>query len=239
MTKIIEPLKKGHLSLALVCVALGFMITFQFRIAMDQRASLPYQRIEVLTERLVQTEKERDALADQVSRLEATIAQASTQDAVAQQTLAELRQRAGLVAMRGAGLVVTIDDSNVATKPGENQNLYVVHDDDILRVINELRAAGAEVISLNGQRLISTSEIRCAGPTLSVNNVRSAPPYEIIAIGDPKTLEAALTMRGGVADTLLLWGIKLQLRREDAVLVPPYKGVTPYRFAKAVEESQP
>ena len=67
--------------------------------------------------------------------------------------------------------------------------MYIIHDDDLLRVINELRAAGAEAIAINGERIVAMSEIRCAGPTLSVNNNRSAPPYEIKAIGNPNNLE--------------------------------------------------
>ena len=101
-----------------------------------------------------------------------------------------------------------------------------------ITVFNELRAAGAEVISINGQRLIATSEIRCAGPTLSVNNVRSAPPYEIRAIGDAATMENALKMRGGVVETLSVWGIQLEIQRSENVEVPAYKGTTQYQYAK-------
>ena len=77
--------------------------------------------------------------------------------------IAALKIRAGLTALAGAGVTVEMDDSNRSAKSGDDPNLYVIHDDDVLRVINELRAAGAEAISINGQRLIETSEIRCAG----------------------------------------------------------------------------
>ena len=135
--------------------------------------------------------------------------------------------------------VVTIDDSKIQSKAGENQNLYIIHDDDLLKVINELRAAGAEAISVNGQRLVATSEIRCAGPTLSVNNVRSAPPYEIRAIGDSTTLENALRMRGGVMETLQVWGIQLEVKASQAVTVPAYKGAAQFSYAKEAEEEKP
>ncbi len=100
---------------------------------------------------------------------------------------------AGLIAVEGPGIIVTIDDSKRVGKLGENPNLYLIHDDDILKVINELWAAGAEVMSINDQRIITNSEIRCAGPTLSVNNTRYAPPYEIKVIGNPHNLENSLT----------------------------------------------
>jgi uncharacterized protein YlxW (UPF0749 family) len=153
--------------------------------------------------------------------------------------LKELRVRSGMTALTGPGVVVTIDDSKIKSKAGENQNLYIIHDDDLLKVINELRAAGAEAISVNGQRLVATSEIRCAGPTLSVNNVRSAPPYEIRAIGDSTTLENALRMRGGVMETLQVWGIQLEVKASQDVTVPAFKGAASFSYAKEAEEETP
>ena len=217
--------KRGHFSIAFVCMVLGFMLALQFRIAMDQKSSLPYQRVEELSARLIETEKERDALQEKVPG-----------GSEGERILKELRLRSGMTAVIGPGVIVTIDDSKIKSKAGENQNLYIIHDDDLLKVINELRAAGAEAISVNGQRLIATSEIRCAGPTLSVNNVRSAPPYEIRAIGDSATLESALRMRGGVMETLQVWGIQLEVKTAQDVTVPAYKGAAQFNYAKEAEE---
>ena len=211
--------KKGHISVAVVCAVLGFMISLQFRIFMEQKASLPYQRIEELSSRLLDVERERDKLQEKLSALEEAAEKGEANSLSDQKASEILRQRAGLVAMEGPGVIVLIDDSRLKSKAGDNQNLYIIHDDDLLRVVNELRAAGAEVISINGQRIIATSEIRCAGPTLSVNNVRSAPPYEIHAIGDAATLENALKMRGGVMETLAVWGIQLEIQASENVSV--------------------
>lgn len=228
--------KRGHLSIAFVCMVLGFMLALQFRIAMDQKSSLPYQRVEELSTRLLEAEKERDALREKVASLQNA---QPTPDGTAEgeRRLKELRLRSGLTPLVGPGVIVTIDDSKIQSKAGENQNLYIIHDDDLLKVINELRAAGAEAISVNGQRLIATSEIRCAGPTLSVNNVRSAPPYEIRAIGDSATLESALRMRGGVMETLQVWGIQLEVKVSQEVAVPAYKGAAQFSYAKEAEEA--
>ncbi len=229
--------KRGHFSIAFVCMVLGFMLALQFRIAMDQKSSLPYQRVEELSARLIETEKERDALQEQVANLQK--AQSASGGSEGERILKELRVRSGMTALTGPGVIVTIDDSKIKSKAGENQNLYIIHDDDLLKVINELRAAGAEAISVNGQRLIATSEIRCAGPTLSVNNVRSAPPYEIRAIGDSATLENALRMRGGVMETLQVWGIQLEVKASQAVTIPAYKGAAQFSYAKEAEEETP
>lgn len=220
-------IRKSQVSIASVCMVVGFLLALQFRMTEDIRATLPYQRVEELSDRLISTEKERDALLKEVATLNTRLG--SENEIV-------LKQRAGLTPMKGEGVTVKMDDSKQTTRAGENQNLYIIHDDDILRVINELRAAGAEAISVNGQRLIGTSEVRCAGPTLSVNNVRSSAPFEIRAIGDKKNLENALTMRGGVAETLKVWGIQLEITVSDSVYVPPYRGVIRFDHAKVAEE---
>lgn len=148
----------------------------------------------------------------------------------------ELRLMAGLTALEGQGVIVEMDDSINGAKSGENPNLYVIHDDDVLRVINELRAAGAEAISINGQRLTDRSEIRCAGPTLSVNNVRSAAPFIISAIGDKVALENSIKMRGGVEQTLSVWGIRIEVKPSDDIYIPPFKGARSFVHARPTVE---
>lgn len=223
------PIKQGQVSIALVCVVLGFMLAVQFRTTQDIRSSIPFQRVEDLSQRLQQTEKERDALQKQVHELR----QAGTQSAPKEWE--NVKMGAGVVALQGPGLSVTIDDSKRQSKPGENPNLYLIHDDDILKVINELWAAGAEAISINEQRLIATSEIRCAGPTLSVNNTRYSPPYEIRAIGEPQNLENALKMRGGVVETLQFWGIQVGIKKQEVLQIPAYKGTFRFEYATPVK----
>ena len=215
--------KQGRWSIAFVCMVLGFMLAVQFRATEDMRQSVSQQRVEELATRLLETEKERDRLQEELK---------DTKDAASEDYQ---RMKGGFTALAGPGVIVTLDDSKATSKAGENPNLYLIHDDDLLRVINELRAAGAEAVSINGQRLTGTSEIRCAGPTLSVNNVRSAPPYKIHAIGDPDSLEKSIKMRGGVEDTLKVWGIQIDVKKEEHVEVPAYKGAASFKYAKAIE----
>ena len=139
-----------------------------------------------------------------------------------EKNLDELKFLSCTVPLEGEGVIIKMDDSLREKNSGENENLYVVHDDDILRVINELKAAGAEAISINGQRLTATSEIRCAGPTISVNNVRSSAPYEIKAIGEKKSLENSIKMRGGVEETLKVWEFGWKLKFPIKFLSPPF-----------------
>ena len=228
-----EQFRRGGWLIALVCVLIGFMVAVQFRTAQDAKGSLSQQRIEEISDRLLQTEHERDELSEELHKMQT--AAVSTDN---QQDKDLLRYRAALVPLEGEGVVVRMDDSTKPVEAGENPNLYVIHDDDLLRVVNELRAAGAEAIAINGQRLTGTSEIRCAGPTLSVNNVRSSAPFEMRAIGDKKSLENALRMRGGVAETLGVWGIQLDIKASDDVYIPPYRGSIRQSYARETTERE-
>ncbi len=82
--------------------------------------------------------------------------------------------------------------------------------------------AGAEAVSINGQRIVGTSSVSCAGSIVMVNGERVAAPFEIAAIGDGDILQSALKFPGGVVDNLAPWGIEITIRKEASVVVPPY-----------------
>ena len=147
-----------------------------------------------------------------------------------------MKQRSGLTDVTGPGVIITINDSKIPVKDNENPNLYLIHDEDLLRVLNELRAGGAEAIAVNDQRLTGTSEVRCAGPTVMVNGKVFGPPFVIKAIGDPKTLSAALTMRGGVVESLKYWGIELKIQEVDQMIVPAFNGTFKEEHLKVVKQ---
>lgn len=230
------------ISIAFVCLVLGIMFSTQFR-TVKNGGNVNIQRAEELTNKLNEVQKERDGLKKQINELESKVSKyeesASKTSAVTKSLKDELdkyKELAGLSDVEGPGVIVTINDSDKQLQPGQDQNAFLVHDEDLLKVVNELRAAGAEAISLNDQRLISTSEIRCVGPTVNVNSVRYAAPYVIRAIGNPETLDAALKLKGGVVDTLSNWGIQISIKRSDKVLVKKYDGVISFKYAKPYTE---
>jgi len=231
--------KNSQIALALVCMVLGVMLSVQFKVQQSVASSTALQRTEDLARRLREAEKDREDLQKEVSDLRAKMAQMAEGKNVIANLTSELdrtRVMAGLVDVFGPGVVVVMDDSKRPRKPGEDPNAFIIHDDDILSVVNELRAAGAEAISINGQRVVTTTEIRCLGPVISINGVRTAPPIEIIAIGDPQTLEAGLRIRDGIIDNLGVWGILVTVKREEKLVVPAYKGPVRFQFAQPVKK---
>jgi uncharacterized protein YlxW (UPF0749 family) len=104
-----------------------------------------------------------------------------------------LRSPAGLTAVTGPGLTVELDDSHeTITDPSVDPNWLVVHQSDMQAVVNALWAGGAEAISVQDQRLIQTSAIRCVGNTLLLNGKVYSPPFNIAAIGPRSQMEQAL-----------------------------------------------
>lgn len=228
-------IKSYHWALALVGLVLGVMLAMQFRVTGEIQHNETIQRTRDLSGQITQMKKERDSLQAQVGNLRAQIDRLPSSPYASQ--LKEEMDRASLLAgsteLAGPGVQVTLNDSSISVKPGDNPNLYVLHDEDVLRVLNEIKASGAEAISMNGQRLLATTEIRCTGPTIVLNkNKRLAPPYVITAIGNPETIENSLMMRGGVAETLLFWGIQVSVKKLPQVTVPAYSGGIRYDYAR-------
>lgn len=229
-------MRRFQWALVVVGLVLGIMLAYQFRVTSEIQRTEPVQRAQQLASQVSQMKKERDALQAQVDGLRSKMDKIST--TLETSEFKEEMDRAGVLAgvteLSGPGVEVTLNDSNFSLKPGENPNLYVLHDEDVLRVLNEVRAAGAEAIAINGQRLLATTEVRCTGPTIVLNkNKRLAPPYVITAIGNPDTLENSLKMKGGVAETLQFWGIQVAVKKLPQVTVPAYSGAIKFEYAKA------
>jgi uncharacterized protein YlxW (UPF0749 family) len=134
----------------------------------------------------------RNELAKEVEEL--TTALADTGVGRAQAQVDDLRVPAGLAAMRGPGLTVTLDDapSDSISAAGIDPNLLVVHQQDIQAVVNAMWAGGAEAMTVQGQRVISTTGIKCVGNTVVLHGIPYSPPYEITAVGDPAAMLAAV-----------------------------------------------
>lgn len=221
---------KAGFSIALVCLVLGMMLVAQFRTTqISGSAYTSHQRAQEIAQELKNITDERDMLKKEVLNLrlrideyENSASKISSLTEAMQKELEKTRMMAGLTAGEGPGVVITLDDSNVPKQPGEDPNLYLIHDEDILRVINELFAAGAEAVSVNDLRIVATSEVRCVGPTIIVNSIRLAPPFTIKAVGDPDVLEASLKMRGGIIEYLEVYNIQVSIKKQDKIQMPAY-----------------
>ena len=157
----------------------------------------------------------------------------------------------GLTAVTGPGVVITLSDSKKKPPPPDGYSPqvyqqmlepYLIHDLDVLTVLNELRGAGAEAISVNGQRLLATTSVRCVGNSILINTIPTNSPVRITAISDPDTLAGGLTMRGGVSDKFAESGdasmIQIEKVTKPTLTIPAYNGSVTLRFAKPASDAR-
>ena len=152
------------------------------------------------------------------------------------QQLNQMSALSGMKDVAGEGIIVTLDGSDMAVSDNISTESMLIHDTDLRAIVNELSAAGAEAISINGQRIIATTAIRCVGPVIQVNGVKVAAPFTVKAIGNAKYLESALNIKGGIVDSFEIYGIKINISREKSITIPKYDGKLSFSKASVVEE---
>jgi len=153
---------------------------------------------------LVRSQAHRNVeLSQQVARQHRQVDELTARTADGEQDTAAVdraARRAGLTPVQGPAVRVTLTDAPLSVSPlGVDEDLLVVHQQDIQMVVNVLWAAGAEAMTIQGQRVTSQTGIKCVGNTVVLRGVPYAPPYEITAIGDPQALAQALDTSHEVA----------------------------------------
>ncbi|MEN6462049.1 MAG: DUF881 domain-containing protein [Syntrophomonas sp.] len=232
--------KSAQVSMAVVCLVLGIMLAIQYRASQDQNyVGVRTGRDSDLTINFKKVTEERDSLAREVVDLREKLSNVRKNDqamADLQDELQKSNMAAGLIPVTGPGIIVTLNDSPRTLQPGEDPNDLLVHDEDILKVANELKASGAEAISVNDERLVSMSEIRCAGTTILINSTKIAPPFTIKAIGDPDILQSGILIKGGYVEQYLkFYGIQVQVLKSKKIKIPAYSGLMKYVYSAPVK----
>lgn len=173
-------------------------------------------------------------------RREIAALSADLDDAEVDAAAAEVERRsaaAGLTPVRGDGMVVALDDTpRDAEVPADiDPNLLVVHQQDIQAFVNALWAGGAQAVSLQGQRLTTTTGIKCVGNSVVLQGVPYAPPYRIVAVGDVESLQSALAGSDAVRryrEYVRYADLGLDVAVQDDLLVPAYAGSTDLALAR-------
>jgi uncharacterized protein YlxW (UPF0749 family) len=199
-----------------------------------------------LTE-LITTQQRRVAALDgtvtrlrgEVDRATADAARGNSSVAAIAAVNARLGLPVGLSAVTGPGVSVALDDAP-RLRPGEQRpgnptpDDLVVHEQDVLAVINALWAGGADAVTVMGERIIATSAVRCAGNTLLLHGAVYSPPFDVAAIGDPPALRRALDQSGGVQlfrSYVAAYGLGYHAADDTKLAMPAYDGALQLRYA--------
>jgi len=206
---------------------LGTVVVAQVRSSAPQRAELRQALIVDIAEQRAAGDLLQQRLAEvreQATRAREQLLTATTQGQRALDELVRAESAAGLTAVRGPGLAVTLTDAPPPKDDGEN--LGRILDRDIQAVVNELWAAGAEAVAIDGQRLGPTTSIRSAGQAILVDFRPVTNPYLIEAIGPADMFDDFLQSGTGrtLASYVAAFGLGLDVRANDQLDLLPGTG---------------
>lgn len=207
-----QPKKKRTLfsgkygAILIVCVITGFIIGFSYNLSKDKRtlssASPQFEQENQYLEDLIEKQERNKELADELAQLEEKIrtyekqfSSNETQYEQNRQDAEQLRLLLGLTDGMGQGIRITLQDGDYNPNT-TNPNEYIVHESHIFKVLNELKIAGAEAISINGQRLKTNSYIACNGPVITIDGQQYPAPFVIEAVGNQDVLISSLELAG-------------------------------------------
>jgi len=169
----------------------------------------------------------------QLTKVREQATQNNTTANAKQEQIKENNMLLGTVEVKGAGLEITLADNNAAATGLIDPSTVLVHYDDLLQVVNALNNAGAEAISINGQRVITTTAITCEGNVIKVNGEKISSPFVVKAIGSQGLLFGAMTMAGGYLNILEDWGVIVNVKTVDDITVEKYNGIINYKYVKS------
>jgi uncharacterized protein YlxW (UPF0749 family) len=185
---------------------------------------------------------ELQAEVDALSARVAALNESSDPGPRLEETLTEialLYPQVGLTEVRGPGLTVTLDDASAPTPipDGYTGDDYLVHQEDVQGVVNALWRGGASGVTVMGQRLVSTSAVRCVGNTVILQGRVYSPPFIIEAVGDVAAMEGALEAEPSVQffrDWAGVVGLGYEQTRSPELVLPPYTGALSPEYAQVV-----
>lgn len=217
--------RKRYLAPALVCLVLGFTLVLQARTLTlkSAQAMIQTQSTDKMVTQLIQVSKERDRLQEELRILRDMATQEANRARLAQQVRQE-QAASGLVGVEGRGVIVTLADQRSARQ---------VLVKDLLLVLNELRASGAEAMAVGEVRITERTLLSEApGGGVAVDGEPINDQIVISAVGDPQVLSAGLTMRGGVLEELKSY-YPVSIMEAPLIIIPQATDLT-YRYARPV-----
>ena len=226
-----------QLSMLIAALLLGILVSVQWPTTAAQLPNSPDQVSRTIQQLELEQQELKHTILSLRQKLDARQKDASGNTLMLQEVRAELalqKMRAGLTNIRGPGIQVVLDDGPRPDR-GSETNGTLVHDYDLRDVVNLLWMAGAEAISINGERIVASTAIYCVGSTVMVNDTRMSPPYQVNAIGDPLRLQDHLNNPGYLNDIKSRkerFAIKFELFRIETMTILAFRGSLPQRFAQ-------
>jgi len=244
----VRSIPSWQVTLGIALLALGFLVAAQLK-SEGPRVRYTTQERSPLVESAVALQARQETLKDQIlelrSRIQAVEQRGQGSAALVRQLndqLQHARIAGGLLPLQGTGIVFQLEDSDQSVAPGANEADYLVTARDIRTLVEELWLAGAEAVSVNGERIAQSTAIIDIGGSTLVNSAFIAPPYQVSAIGPADLYEQVSASQGFVAFVVAradAFGIRLSFLESAAVDVPAFAGTISFRYGRIVPAATP
>ncbi len=233
--------RRQHAFALLIPAALfGFLVTAQWQ-GQQERSSIAVRYNAPLTDAAFALQKEQNDLKAQLQELRAQLDQiqssAASQSGAAgelEKRLDDLKAQAGLSPLSGDGVTVQLDDSHTVAAGATNLDQAICHSTDLTDILNTAWRGGAQAISVNAQRVVSSTSVYCVGSTIMVNGTLLSPPFNIAVIGPQDRVLGAFEDPGQLRDIKArrdVQGLGFRVTRSSAITVPAYDGALTVRNA--------
>lgn len=236
------------ISIGVMAVFIGLILSMQILTTSgsDQGGLVPLAKLKSYEQSLKEVREEKeDVLAELMvlqERLSLIESEMAEDDAVISGLLSDIekyRMAAGVYDVEGPGILITIKDPAAVDEYIDMGSVITYNYELLLSLVNKLKEAGAEAICINEHRLVNTTEISLASNNININGNATAPPYYIKAIGNPTTIENALTIRGGIIETMKLrYNLSVDIEVRENLVIPRYNGVISFKYAEPVGISE-
>lgn len=237
--------KSISLILGLMCLVLTYGIAVQIKTVNGTGTTISTNAKEnELRDAVLKSKEKYDNLYNELERMEKQLeiertnsTQNNDELTQLENTIKEGNKIVGLSEVTGNGLVITVNDNQKISLNSwfADPNLLIVHDTDLIHIVNELKNAGAEAISINDQRIVTTTAIECDGNVIMVNGEKIGAPFEIKAIGLPEAL-IAIERFGGYIDYLKedrFLDVTVKRADKEEITIQKYTGIMKFEYAES------
>lgn len=237
--------KTISLILGLMCVVLSFGIAVQIKTINGTGTTISTNtRENELRDAVLKAKEKYDNLYEELEEMETQLetertnsTQNNTELTKLENTIKDGNKILGLSEVKGNGIVITLDDSQNISLSSlyVDPNWLIVHDIDLISIVNELKNVGAEAISINEQRIVTTSAIECDGNVIKVNGQKIGAPFVIKAIGLPELL-ININRFAGYLDYLKeerFLSVDVEKFDKEDITIPKYTGVMKFEYAES------
>ncbi len=233
--------KREMIVLAIMCFILSIAIAVQIKtvnnngttIGSSQSVSNLKAQVLRMREKYENEYRLLEDLTDELENVRKNVASRNDELKALEDKIKEDNLLLGNTNVKGQGVIITLNDGKLELNSLLNPKYVIIHDGDVLDVINELRNAGAEAISINDERIVNKTAISCDGNVIVVNGEKIGTPIVISAIGYPAKL-ATLDRPGGTLEYLREVR-NVELKKSNNIEISKYSGVYSYKYAKTVE----